>query len=172
MVTVPDQHCNQLMKIINHKYLPHKIANNNNATEKDHNDTASMKNGYNNHSNNGMNMNMMYMDVNQHCLSQSNSYWHFSLPWSKPQWFSSTVHNHHHRNKKHKHRHSTKDKYLKELNELITKLRDGISYPKFVQGLFHRPKSFDSSLFIKYEKYVESLFQIADQPYMETNEDK
>eukprot|EP00485_Elphidium_margaritaceum_P009213 CAMPEP_0202690280 /NCGR_PEP_ID=MMETSP1385-20130828/5304_1 /ASSEMBLY_ACC=CAM_ASM_000861 /TAXON_ID=933848 /ORGANISM="Elphidium margaritaceum" /LENGTH=857 /DNA_ID=CAMNT_0049345517 /DNA_START=231 /DNA_END=2804 /DNA_ORIENTATION=+ len=69
---------------------------------------------------------------------------------------------HHRRKRKHKNR--EKHMYFSQLHSIQNQILDVIEYPKLLHGLFHRPEAgYDSTLFVRYEKYVESLFHHIQQ---------
>jgi len=65
----------------------------------------------------------------------------------------------HHRRHSRKKRDVVKEAYFEDLNELCKIIRDGIGCPKMLYGLFGRPvHGFDSSLFVKYEEFVNRMY--------------
>ena len=71
--------------------------------------------------------------------------------------------NRRHRRRHGRHKDPSKDIYFEELYQLCKDLRDGVGYPKILQGVYHRPKqNFDSSLFTKYENYIENMMLQVD----------
>lgn len=75
---------------------------------------------------------------------------------------------HHRRKRKHKNR--EKQIYFTELHNIQKTIFDGIEYPKLLHGLYHRPQNgYDSSLFVRYEDYVESLFRHIEKVQMQNS---
>ena len=129
----------------------------------------SLKNNNNNHrpnenemkvndNNNNNNNNIVSLNDNQLMTSYQNQYQHQQMQHQQMQHQSYHSQSHHRRKRKHKHR--EKQIYFTELHNIQKTIFDGIEYPKLLHGLYHRPNTgYDSSLFVKYEDYVESLFR-------------
>eukprot|EP00484_Ammonia_sp_Unknown_P021392 CAMPEP_0197043736 /NCGR_PEP_ID=MMETSP1384-20130603/19937_1 /TAXON_ID=29189 /ORGANISM="Ammonia sp." /LENGTH=846 /DNA_ID=CAMNT_0042475083 /DNA_START=551 /DNA_END=3091 /DNA_ORIENTATION=+ len=80
----------------------------------------------------------------------------------------SSYHSQSHHRRKRKHKNREKHIYFTELHNIQNQVMDGIGYPKLLHGLYHRPENgFDSSLFVRYEDYVESLVRHIEKQQMQ-----